>query len=309
MGTDEQRFRTAERAYWEAEGVEPAETWLELPTSGASVRAQVAGDGPTVVFLHGGSSSGANWAPLIGRLDGFRCVAVDRPGCGLSPPLAAPFADIDALATYADGFVADLVAALGLERAPVVATSFGGYLALRGAAAHPHRFERIVEFAHPVGAPTRRLPLPMRMASIPAVGRLMTGVPPTRRVVRSILRSLGMRRALADGTVTEPSIEWFLSLLRDTDTLRNELAVNPPFITLRRGIDDRILLTDEVLGRITCPVHFLWGRDDPMGGADVAHAFVRRIPDGHLEMLPDTGHAPWFESPDRAAGGVAAALS
>jgi pimeloyl-ACP methyl ester carboxylesterase len=46
------------------------------------------GRGPAVVLLHGVSESAAIWALLFPELRGFRLLAVDLPGHGLSDPVA-----------------------------------------------------------------------------------------------------------------------------------------------------------------------------------------------------------------------------
>lgn len=88
-------YRRAEAAYWAAVGVAPQEEWLEVG-SGGRLRVQVVGEGPPVLFLHGVNTSGTVWAPLAARLPGFRCLLVDRPGCGLSDPAAARHDDVAA---------------------------------------------------------------------------------------------------------------------------------------------------------------------------------------------------------------------
>src|SRR5216684_2208051 len=99
---NEVRYREAERRLWDSLGVTPTEQRLHLDRIGTTVRVQEMGEGPAVVFVHGGSTSGASWAPLVARLDGFRCVVLDRPGCGLSDPLVTGFDDVERLGTFAD---------------------------------------------------------------------------------------------------------------------------------------------------------------------------------------------------------------
>jgi pimeloyl-ACP methyl ester carboxylesterase len=73
-------FRAAEAALWASYGLEPTEVWLWLK-GGENVRVQIVGSGPPVLFLHGGSNSGANWAPLVAGMTDWKCLVVDRPGC------------------------------------------------------------------------------------------------------------------------------------------------------------------------------------------------------------------------------------
>ena len=122
---DAERYRAAERALWASLGVEATERELDVVGLDGHLRITEAGAGPLLVFIHGGSSAGASWASLVARLDGYRCVLVDRPGCGLSPPRRTDVAAVADLEAYADAFVPAVIEALGVEAAPVVATSFG----------------------------------------------------------------------------------------------------------------------------------------------------------------------------------------
>ena len=80
MAKDVGRFREAERRLWESVGVAPTERFVELPTLGARVRVLEHGEGPTALFVHGAAGGGPTWAELVARLDGVRCVLLDRPG-------------------------------------------------------------------------------------------------------------------------------------------------------------------------------------------------------------------------------------
>lgn len=160
--TNEVRFREAEQRLWQSVGVIPTERRVHLDRLGVTVRVQEVGEGPPVLFVHGGSNGGTSWAQLIARLGGFHCVMLDRPGCGLSDPIPARMDRIEKLETFADSMIPDVLDGIGLARANVVATSYGGYFALRAAAAHPSRFERIVEFGWTIGAPMAKVPPLMR---------------------------------------------------------------------------------------------------------------------------------------------------
>jgi pimeloyl-ACP methyl ester carboxylesterase len=302
----EGRYRTAERKVWASVGVSPADYRLHLGRTGADIRVQEVGTGSAVVFVHGASNSGTSWAQLVAKLEGFRCILVDRPGCGLSDPLGTRFEDVDRLADFADAFVVDLLDAIGLEDAAVVATSFGGYFALRAAAAHPGRVRRVVEMGWTVGAPIARAPFVMRLANVPGAGRVLASIPPNERAVRAMLRQVGLGSALDTGRFTEEMLACYVSLLRDTDTMRNELAAGPRIVLPLRGMNERVLFSPSLLASIHTPLYFLWGEDDPQGGADVARHFVGHFPDAVLELVPEAGHAVWIDEPEHAAATVTA---
>ncbi|QTF92699.1 alpha/beta hydrolase [Halomonas sp. BM-2019] len=95
---------------------------------------------PTLVLLHGISSSAGSWAKLAERLPGYRLLAWDAPGYGDSQPLAmeAPTA-----ADYAARLEAWL-AGLGVERCVMVGHSLGAMMAAAYLAAHSGRLAGVV---------------------------------------------------------------------------------------------------------------------------------------------------------------------
>ena len=297
---NEARYREAERRLWASEGVVPTEQRLRLARVGVTVRVQEVGEGPPVLFVHGGSNGGTSWALLVARLAGFRCILLDRPGCGLSDPLATSLRTVERLGAFADALIVDVLDALGIDKAHVVSTSLGGYVALRSAAAHPGRIRRIVEMGWSIGAPVGRTPLAMRLAGAPLIGRLMVSLPPNERIVRALLRNIGLKQAIESGRFSQEAIDWFLALLRDTGTMRNELASLPQLISPVRGLNRSLLLPASLLASIRTPVHFLWGEEDLYGGPEIARGFVGKVPGAELELMPG-GHAVWMDDPDRAA--------
>ena len=294
-------YRSAERALWRSLDVEPTEREVELHRLGTRVRIQELGEGAPIVFIHGGPSAGTNWAPLAARLDGFRSIIVDRPGSGLSDALAV---EPDGLCQFADVFLVDLLDALGLERAHVVASSFGGSLALRAAAVAPERVERMVQMACPAGAPGMAVPSFMRAAAVPVLRRLITSLPPNERAARSMLRQIGHGATLDADGISRPFMDWYLALQRDTDTMRNDMALVGSLVTQRGQVHPALELSEDLLGRVEVPTHFFWGADDPFGGEAVAVRTVAEMPDASLEMVVDAGHLPWLDDPQRAASAV-----
>jgi pimeloyl-ACP methyl ester carboxylesterase len=300
VGMDEAGYREAEDALWAVEGVRPTERWLDLTRARTRVRMLVVGEGEPVLFVHGASNSGTSWAPLAARLCGFQCLLLDRPGCGLSEPLGRTFDDVESFGRFAESLVVDVLDALRIERAHIVSTSLGGYHALRTAAVHQHRVRSLTEVGWTVGAPVEKTPIIMRIAGMRRLGRLMTRVQINERMARSMLAQIGLRQAIEANRLPHEAIDWWRAQVNLTDTMRNEIAASPPIIRPLRGVNDTILLTDDVLARITSPTLFVWGADDPFGGESVARAFVPRIPGARLEIVPG-GHAVWMDDAKRVA--------
>jgi 2-hydroxy-6-oxonona-2,4-dienedioate hydrolase len=291
-------YLAAERQLWRHVGVTPIERRVQL-ASGGQVHVQEVGDGPPFVLLHGGSIAGASWATLAAALPDVRCILVDRPGCGRSDPIVGgPLRTLEEVKSYADRLLGDLLDALELDTAAVGATSYGGFFAFRGAAMAPERVTELVEYSWLVGAPSEGAPLSARMGAVPGVQSLMARLPMSRSMVKGALRQFGLGRAIDSGAFDECMLDWSHALLRHTDTMRHDMRSSPRVFTPIRGQNLELLLDDDLLSALTMPVLFLWGEDDPNGGAAVARRFAPRLPDAELVIVPEAEHAPWLDDLD-----------
>ena len=96
------------------------------------------GDGPAALFVHGLGTNGVLWRHVIEELAGMsRCVAIDLPGHGGTPPSDDPSADAMA------GVVADLCDGLGLGQVDLVGNDTGGAIAQIFAARYPERLRSL----------------------------------------------------------------------------------------------------------------------------------------------------------------------
>ena len=304
MAGSETGYRTAEVRLWSSLGVAPDELRVPLAHAGSDVRVQVCGVGEPVVFLHGASTSGSSWADLVAALPDVRSYVVDRPGTGLSDALGRPVRRVEDLVELADHLLPDLLDGLGLATASVVATSFGGYLALRGTLAVPHRVRRLVLFGWPTGAPLGRMPLAMRLGAVPGLGAVMARMPVNDRAVRTMFRGIGLRQAMDAGRVSPEAIAAYAALLNHTPTLRNELALSRAFLSPVHGLDRRLLVSVADRASIAIPVRLVWGDGDSFGGQDIARDFVAPFPDARLEIVAGAGHAVWMDDVGLAAARV-----
>ena len=293
----EARYRAAEARLWASLGASPTERRLHLPRFGLTVRTQEVGEGPPVVFIPGAQTAGISWAGTAARLTGFRCILLDRPGTGLSEALRPP-PTARSLPGLADELLVDVLDALHLESAHVVATSLGGYVALRTAAAHPDRIGRLVEVGWPLGAPSSTLPLPMRLAGVSGLGRLMAAVPATRRSMGWLFRRMGHASNLDAGRITPQELDMYVAVARDSDTIRHELGRASSFVSPIRGLR-ALVLPDELLARVAAPTLFIWGEHDGFGDLDVARWLIERLPDARLVVVAGAGHTPWLDDVER----------
>jgi 2-hydroxy-6-oxonona-2,4-dienedioate hydrolase len=291
---NETLYRRAEKILWRRMGCSPSERMVRLDRIGTECRVQEVGEGERVLFIHGGPNSGSTWAPLVAKMLGFRCLLVDRPGTGLSPPHAVTPENLPEIGA---AFVADVLDGAGVERAHVVASSFGGHLALRSAAATPERFLRMVQMACPALSPGERPPPFQHLFRFRGARRVLNALPPGTRANRMIMRQLGHGASLAAGRIPESFFDWYLELQRHTATNRNDGEMIAGALAAR----ERLTLGEELLAAARVPTLFLWGEDDTFGGLDVARRLVDAMPYARLEVMPAAGHLPWLDDPDRAA--------
>ena len=121
-----------------------ASHWLEL--DGRRMHYLDEGDGDasqrTLLFVHGNPTWSFHWRRLILALrNGYRCVAPDHLGCGLSDLQPRPLR----LADHIDNLLR-LVDALDLQRITLVAQDWGGAIGLGALLRERQRFERIILF-------------------------------------------------------------------------------------------------------------------------------------------------------------------
>jgi pimeloyl-ACP methyl ester carboxylesterase len=190
--TLEQRIRNAEAELFHSVGAEVEESVLELANTGARVRLLSHGSGPPLVLLHGVSLSAAAWAPLLPALAGWRALAIDRPGHGLSDPDSYRRGEVRHRARE---LIDDIFDALGLDEAPVLGHSLGGMLALWHAAAGTQRISRLIAIGEPaVALPGVRVRVPLSLLTVRGLGVAVLRSPSPRPVYRRLLAQ-GLGRA------------------------------------------------------------------------------------------------------------------
>ena len=265
----------------------PARQQVEL--HGHTVTYHRMGEGPTVVLVHGITSSSRTWKAVMPRLaESHDVIAPDLLGHGRS---AKPRGDYS-LGGYASG-IRDLMALLGVDSATVVGHSLGGGVAMQFAYQFPERLERLV-LVDSGGLGNEVSPV-LRAASLPGSEFVIPLLfsPPVRwsgAQLRGLLARFGLRGS-AD----------VAGMLEGMDSLGNRDARRAFVHTVRSVIDprgqrvdarDRLYLSKEV------PVLLLWGGRDRIIPAAHGREAQRLMPGSRLEILPDGGHFPYNDDPE-----------
>jgi proline iminopeptidase len=264
-------------------------------TSDGTIAGSVQGTGAPLLLLHGGPAMSDYMELLDPELAGWRSVRYQQRG--LAPSAAGgPFT--------VERHVADAVAVLdelGIDQAVVLGHSWGGYLALNLALAHPDRVAGLVivdglgavddggvaEMGQNLG--NRLLPSAVEpYAEISA--RLATPEPADADMLESL-------RLLWPGYFADPpsapGLPPFMrvSIQAYAGTFASVAELQAGGLTER-------------LGAVRAPAVFLLGEKSPMPVSQ-GERTAALLPRGEVRVIPAAGHLPWHEQP----GCVAAALA
>lgn len=236
-----------------------------------------AGNGPTLVFLHGAGDEASAWAKVAPRFTGaYRVLVPDLAGHGESAPQQGPLPVQVVLET--------LTALLEQQPADrplvLVGNSMGAWVAMLYAHRHPERDLRVVA---------------VNGGAIRGEGKGYNLVPGNRGEARQLVE-----------LVRDPASP------RVPDFVLDDLVRTTP-----RGPLGRMVLTapemekfvlDDHLGEITAPVDIVWGRSDKLIPLSYAQKMATALPAARLTEIPQCGHVPERECPERLVSVLESAL-
>jgi pimeloyl-ACP methyl ester carboxylesterase len=299
----EQRIRDAESDLFSAVGVDVEERFVELARTRLRIRVLSHGSGPALLLLHGVSLSAAAWAPLFAELRGFRLLAVDLPGHGLSAPVRYRRGHVR---EHTRALLDDIFDALELDEAPVVGHSLGGMFALWHVAGGSERISRVVAIGVPaVALPGGRVRMPLSLLTVRGLGVAVLRAPGPERVYRRLLAE-GLGSAEVAGA-PDALIGALRLAARRPENAATVVSLMHAIDRFRRPRPESELSSAE-LGAITTPAVFILGSDDPYLSPEQARPSIDLIPAATLHVM-QAGHAPWLVDSVRAAGLIAAHVS
>ncbi len=260
-----------------------------IEVGGLPTRYLQAGSGEPLVLLHALGESALDWRwvmPALARR--HRVYAPDLPGFGGS---ARPQADYSP--AFFERFVATLLDALGIERAAVVGNSLGGLAALRLALSEPARVGALI-LVDSAGL-GRSATYALRSLTAPGYGELAIAwakTPPGaagRAWSKAQLLFAYPQLAPAGWTAEQYRLAQLPGFLEATlAALRGQLDLE----------GQREVLLDRLSG-LEMPTLVVWGARDLVFPPSQAQDAVARIRKGSLALIPDCGHMPHVERPDR----------
>jgi pimeloyl-ACP methyl ester carboxylesterase len=257
---------------------------------GLPIRYLAAGEGPPVVLLHGAGDNSLDWRwvlPALARK--HRVYAPDLPG---SPDSARPAADYSP--AFFERFVAAFVDALGIGPATFVGNSLGALIALRSALSEPDRVSALI-LVDGAGLGSAVNPL-FTSVNIPLLGE--AAMPFWRTPVGAYQRAWGRTALLFAHPPGGVPREWLAEqcrLARSPGYLEAHLSVLRAIVS---PLGQREVLVDR-LPSLKVPTLVVWGERDRVFPHSQAREAVTHLPEGSLSLIPDCGHMPHVECPDR----------
>ena len=271
-----------------ADKVQHSENSHFVEIDGATVHYQRFGDisNPTLLLIHGYTASTYVWktvAPMLAARH-FHVVAVDLIGFGYSDKPAA----FDYTIASQARMIERLMNRLGIGKATVVGSSYGGAVAATLALDYAERVEKLVLVGAVSNDEVLDNPL-LKFASIPLIGEILTPF-----VIDSkILSKSRMKKTFApanESLVTKERLESVLRPLKAKDAHYSVLA------SARNWDANRI---SEDANLINQPTLLIWGEDDQIIPIHNGENLYDSIVHSRLVVLKNCGHLPQEEKPER----------
>ena len=274
---------------WEdvADKVKHSENSHFTEVDGATVHYQEFGDkiNPTLILIHGYTASTYVWhtvAPLLAE-QGFRVIAVDLLGFGYSDKPAWFEYSIVAQARIVERFMDRL----GIGRAVLIGSSYGGAVASTVALDYGERVEKLVLVDAVINDEAKNKPM-LKLASFTGLGEIFT--PFLLDSKRFMRRRMKDTLALQNHhLITQERVDSVQRPLGAADAHRSVLS------SARNWNADRI---EEDAYLINHPTLIIWGEDDkiiPLRNGEKLH---REILNSQFFVLKDCGHVPQEEKPE-----------
>lgn len=258
---------------------------------GVRIHYEAWGEGDPLLLVHGLGSCAAAWrgvGPLLAEA-GYRALAIDLPGCGLSARPASGFTR-KALAATVLAFLDNL----GVRRVrALVGHSMGGAIALEIAASRPERVDLVAVLDGQGIVSTPRL-LALAAPLVPLAGEVAAGLTRLAPVVtRRVLTRLYLRRIFRDPRRIPAELVEAYATCADAGYQRAMFG-------MLRHLGDTAELALAVR-TLPQPALLVWGRDDVVCPPCLADELHRALPDAELKLLPSCGHSPAEERPEELA--------
>lgn len=246
-----------------------------MTVNGVSLAVEVRGKGPAVLFVHGYPLDRTLWAAQLAGLEGYRVIAPDLRGLGLSDAPDLGYS----MPTYADDLAA-LLEALQVDEVVLIGLSMGGYVAFEFLRRHRERVRALVLFDTRADADASDVRRARDQQSSLA-----------REQGAAAIADQMLPRMLAPGAAQ--SMPHVVERVRGMMLAAPVAGIAGALAAMRDRADSTALLA--MLEDL--PTMIVVGEDDAMTPVDLARAMASAVPGARLEVVAGAGHLPPMEAP------------
>lgn len=240
--------------------------------NGLETNYKFAGIGPVILILHGWGSSSDSWIRVQEILvsKGYKVIIPDFPGFGKSKtPLNAW--GVDDYVNWLNSFLLSQK----LEKFFLIGHSFGGRVAIKFVVKYPEKVESLILCGSAGIKPEPGLKTRIIFLLSKFGNAFFTPKP--------LLR-------FKDGAKNI-----FYSFLRNRDYVKANRIMRE---TIKKVLEEDLL---QELSKIKTKTLILWGKLDKMVPVKYSYIFKEKIQNSVLEILPESGHSPHLEEPEKLA--------
>ncbi len=257
--------------------------------NGLLIRYLTAGEGPPLLLLHALGESALDWRWVLSDLARtHRVYAPDLPGFGDSAKPAADYSP-----AFFERVAAAFLDALEVERTAVIGNSLGGLIALRLALSESSRISALA-LIDSAGL-GREVSSALKWPALPGYGEAAITLSKTPL---GATQRAWLRIPLLFARPERVPPEWIEEQYRLSQLPGFSQAV---VAALRAQVDpggQREVLLDR-LPSLEIPTLVVWGESDRIFPVSQARDAVAHLREGSLELVPDCGHLPHVERPER----------
>jgi len=246
-----------------------------IVTDQGMVHYETFGSGRPVILLHGWIESWGVWQATMEALSQeYRCYALDFWGFGESGKKRGSYAVSD----YME-LVRQFMDVLGIAQAPIVGHSMGGTAALGAAVRNPERITSVCVIGSPiVGSALSPF---LKVAGEPWAGSL----------AHAFLPGLKLAIRLAAPAITRDP-RWYDMVARDLSATTVESFFGSIRSLRRTDLRPR-------LPELKIPVMGIYGSRDVIVDPHEYEPLRAGVPQARIEVLPNSGHFPMLDEPER----------
>ncbi len=267
----------------------------DVEIRGATVSSLIAGHGPEhVLCLHGLGSNKTSFFETVSALTSDHTVhAIDLPGFGSSSKPARGAYD----ARYFAAATLSYMDAMAIEHVHLVGNSMGGRIALEMALTEPDRVDSVSLLAPALPFLRRRELVPLVKLVRPELAAIPHPLRAAR--VREHFWGLFARPERLDPAAADIAADEFCRTYRSRSArIAFFAAARNVYLDTPHG--ERGLWTR--LAGLGPPALFIWGDSDRLVPAAFSRHVEGVLPSATQVVLPECGHVPQVELPERANG-------